>query len=171
MAEIVGRESRGEGDADDAERIRSLAASMQFSNCLHGSLSPTIINHTLQFFREEFDAHALAHRCPAKVCAGLIRYRAPPDRGRREATAISTEQSPRQQTVAVDDAKCIRCAACRDIAPADIVIEDRYADTVRCASSPHGGRPLRLTSTDQPGFEVIRLPIISACPQRYSRRS
>ena len=133
MVEILGRTSRGEGEADDVERVKSLAASMLFSNCLHGALSPTIINNTLQFFREEYDAHALAHRCPAKVCAGLIRYRvAGQTAAVAEAAGICPTRAISQTNGQwqIDDAKCIRCSACRDIAPADIVVEDRYADTV-----------------------------------------
>jgi ferredoxin len=31
---------------------------------------------------------------------------------------------------AIDDAACIRCHACKDIAPDDIVIEDKYRDVI-----------------------------------------
>ncbi len=67
MVEILERVARGEAQPDDPERIKSLGASMQFSNCFHGTLSPTIINNTMQYFREEYDAHAVEHRCPAQV--------------------------------------------------------------------------------------------------------
>ena len=50
MVEILERVARGQAQPDDPERIKSLAASMQFSNCFHGTLSPVIINNTMQFF-------------------------------------------------------------------------------------------------------------------------
>jgi NADH:ubiquinone oxidoreductase subunit F (NADH-binding) len=133
MVEILRRTSRGEADPDDVDRMKSLAASMQNSNCFHGQLSPTIINNTLQFFRDEYDIHAHEHRCPAKVCAGLIRYRIA---SQSPAVADAAEVCPTGAIAQVEgqwqieDAKCIRCNACRETAPADVVVEDRYRDVV-----------------------------------------
>jgi NADH-quinone oxidoreductase subunit F len=133
MVEIFHRTSRGEGDADDIERLQSLAASMQYSNCFHGTLSPTIMTNTLERFREEFDEHALRHRCPARVCESLIRYRVASS---TPAVGTAATICPTDAIVQakggwqIDDAKCIRCDACRDIAPDDIIIEDRYTDAV-----------------------------------------
>jgi len=134
MVEIFERTARGEADPDDIPRLRSLDASMQYSNCFHGTLSPTIMRNTLEHFRDEYDAHALEHRCPTKVCAGLIRYRVA---SQSPAVAVAAAICPTGAIVAaaaeawqVDDAKCIRCNACRDVAAADIVVEDRYADVV-----------------------------------------
>jgi NADH:ubiquinone oxidoreductase subunit F (NADH-binding) len=133
MFEIFSRTARGEGQSDDVAQLKSLAASMQYSNCLHGALSPTIMNHTIQHFREEYDAHTLEHRCPAKVCPGLIRYRITKQTPAvAEAAAICPAAAIAQQggAWAIDDAACIRCHACKDIAPDDIVIEDRYRDVI-----------------------------------------
>jgi NADH-quinone oxidoreductase subunit F len=133
MVEILRRAARGQGEASDVGHMKSLAASMQNSNCFHGQLSPVLINNTLQFFREEYDAHALEHRCPAKVCPDLIRYRVV---SQGEKVAAAAEICPvsaikgQPGTWSIDDAACIRCDACRDVADGDIVIEDRYADTI-----------------------------------------
>jgi len=133
MLEILRRASRGEGDATDVDRMKSLAASMQNSNCFHGQLSPVIINNTLQHFRDEYEEHALHHRCPAKVCAGLIRYRVAsqgamlPEAARICPTEAIVQQDGRW---AISDERCIRCDACRDIANGDIIVDDRYTDTV-----------------------------------------
>jgi NADH-quinone oxidoreductase subunit F len=133
MLEIFRRTSRGEAEDADIERLQSLDASMQYSNCFHGSLSPTIMRNTLRFFREEYDAHAVEHRCPAKVCAGLIRYRVA---NQSPAVAEAADICPTAAIVQdngawrIDDAKCIRCNACKEHAPADIVIEDKFQDTI-----------------------------------------
>jgi flavoprotein len=106
---------------------------MQYSNCFHGTLSPTIMTNTLERFREEFDEHALRHRCPARVCESLIRYRVASS---TPAVGTAATICPTDAIVQakggwqIDDAKCIRCDACRDIAPDDIIIEDRYTDAV-----------------------------------------
>ena len=133
MLEILRRASRGEGESDDVDRMKSLAASMQFSNCFHGTLSPTIINNTLQHFREEYEVHAHQHRCPAKVCQGLIRYRIAgesPEVASAAAICPTGAIAQSDGKWAIDDAACIRCGACRDIAPDGIVVEDRYLDAV-----------------------------------------
>jgi hypothetical protein len=134
MVEILRRTSRGEADPTDPDRIKSLAASMQYSNCFHGTLSPVIINNTMAYFREEYDAHARDHRCPAKVCDGLIRYRVA-----NQTAAVADAAAPICPTNAIvqrdgqwmiDDAACIRCHACVEVAPNDIVIEDKYAGAI-----------------------------------------
>jgi NADH:ubiquinone oxidoreductase subunit F (NADH-binding) len=133
MLEIFRRTSRGEAEDNDVERLQSLDASMQYSNCFHGTLSPTIMRNTLKWFREEYDAHALEHRCPAQVCAGLIRYRVA---NQSPAVAEAAEICPTQAIVQdngqwrIDDAKCIRCNACKEHAPSDVVIEDKFQDTI-----------------------------------------
>jgi len=134
MVEIFERTARGEADPDDIPRLRSLDASMQYSNCFHGTLSPTIMRNTLEHFRDEYDAHAVEHRCPTKVCAGLIRYRiarqSPAIADAAEICPVGAIVQDAALAWQVDDATCIRCNACRDVAPADIVVEDRYADVV-----------------------------------------
>ena len=133
MVEILERTARGEAHPDDPNRIKSLGASMQYSNCFHGTLSPVIINNTMQFFREEYDAHALEHRCAAQVCDGLIRYRIT---RQSDAVAEAATICPTRAIVqrgdewTIDDAACIRCNACREVAPGDIVIEDKFRDVV-----------------------------------------
>ncbi len=133
MFEIFKRTADGLAEPHDIPRLQSLDASMQYSNCLYGTLSPTIMRNTLKYFREEYDAHALHHRCPAKVCAGLIRYRVAKQ---SDDVASAAEICPTRAIAqhggawAIDDAKCVRCNVCKERAPGDIVIEDRYGDTI-----------------------------------------
>ncbi|MEX2224840.1 MAG: NADH-ubiquinone oxidoreductase-F iron-sulfur binding region domain-containing protein [Dehalococcoidia bacterium] len=131
MLEIFNRTARGEAEESDVPRLESLGDSFQYSNCFHGSLSPVIMRNTMTHFRDEYDAHAIEHRCPAKVCPDLIRYvvvnQSP---AVQEAAKICPTDAIVEQQGAwvIDDAKCIRCNACKDIAPDDIKIEDRYKD-------------------------------------------
>jgi NADH-quinone oxidoreductase subunit F len=133
MVEILERTARGEAVPEDPERIVSLAASMQYSNCFHGTLSPVIINNTMRFFREEYDAHAIEHRCPAKVCPGLIRYRVVNQSPKiAEAAPMCPTGAIVEQQGAwrIDDAKCVRCNACAELAPDDVTVEDRFLDVI-----------------------------------------
>jgi NADH-quinone oxidoreductase subunit F len=133
LFEILHRTSAGLAEESDPESIASLAASMQYSNCFHGTLSPTIVNNTIKYFRDEYDAHALEHRCPAQVCDGLIRYRvANQTSAVAEAAALCPVKAIAQAGGAwqIDDAKCFRCHVCKDVAPQDIVIEDKYQGAI-----------------------------------------
>jgi Fe-S-cluster-containing hydrogenase component 2 len=107
---------------------------MQYSNCFHGTLSPVIMRNTLKYFRDEYDEHALRHRCPTKTCAGLIRYRVA---NQSVDVAAAADICPTDAIVrdphgawTIDDARCIRCNACKERAPSDISIDDRYGDTI-----------------------------------------
>jgi NADH-quinone oxidoreductase subunit F len=133
MLEIFKRTSMGESHEWDIDHLNSLADTMVYSNCLHGGLSPVIMRHTIAYFRKEYDAHALEHRCPAKVCSGLIKYEV---QRQTPAVAEAADICPTDAIVhadgkwRIDDAKCVRCNACKEHAPDDISIEDRYGDTI-----------------------------------------
>ena len=150
MLEIWKRASRGEGDPADYDLLRSLEASLPYSNCLHGGLSATIMRHTLNHFQAEVDVHRLEHRCPSKVCPGLIRYTVV---NQSSAVAEAADICPTDAIVqergswTIDDAKCVRCNACKDIAPDDISIEDRYTD-----ESP---MPVRQRATVNPQYVTL----------------
>jgi NADH:ubiquinone oxidoreductase subunit F (NADH-binding) len=79
MHQIFERTADGGGRIEDRHSLESIAASLQFSNCAHGQLSPTIMRNTLRHFDAEYVAH-LAHdgqpgQCEALRCAGLTRFR------------------------------------------------------------------------------------------------
>ena len=139
MLEIFRRTARGEGHASDVPRLQQLGDTMVYSNCLHGGLSPVIMRHTLAHFLDEYNAHAFEHRCPNKVCPGLIKYTVT---GQSPAVAGAADVCPTDAIVqrdgawVIDDAKCVRCNACKEVAPDDIAIEDRYGDTIPLRPSP-----------------------------------
>lgn len=139
MYEVFRRTARGEAHPADPQLLESLSATFQYSNCFHGSLSPVIMNNTMKHFRDEYDAHAVEHRCPTKVCAGLIRYVV-----ERQTPAVA-EAAPICPTSAIvqdggawaiDDAKCIRCNACKEVAPDDIAIVDKFAGVIPVRPAP-----------------------------------
>jgi len=139
MYEIFRRTARGEAHPADPQLLESLSATFQYSNCFHGSLSPVIMNNTMKYFRDEYDAHAVEHRCPAKACPGLIRYVVEHQAAAvADAAAICPARAFVQDAGAwaIDDAKCIRCHACKDVAPEAIAIVDKFADAAPPPASP-----------------------------------
>jgi|CXWL01.1.fsa_nt_gi NADH-quinone oxidoreductase subunit F len=131
MVEIFERTARGEGRERDVTDLKQLETSLQNSNCLHGGLSSTIMRNTLQYFRDEYNVHVFDHRCPAQVCQGLIRYvvvgNSP---ALAEAAAICPDHIAASGPQPSGDGRCARGGACREAAPDDIAIEDRFANVI-----------------------------------------
>ena len=126
MLDILERLCCGEGRDDDLEQLETLAhAVKRGSLCGLGKTAPNPVLSTLQYFRDEYEAH-LAGRCPAGVCKALVRYRITDDcvgcticAQRCPADAIA----PRPYQVhEIDPDQCIRCGTCRDVCPADAVV-------------------------------------------------
>jgi NADH-quinone oxidoreductase subunit F len=132
--EILQRWTRGEGRESDFEHIKLLGNTLLYSNCVHGQASPTVALNTLSFFEDEVREHVFEKRCRAKVCKGLIRYQVSrQDPGLAEAEAIC----PTNAVVKKDDAQtgtayeidqslCIKCDACREVAPQAIEVVDAF---------------------------------------------
>lgn len=131
VVEILRRISRGGGRESDIDKLEDIAKTMFWSNCQHGQLSPNSFRSAIRFFREELIEHIVEKRCRAQVCAGLVEYRIT-DQGAPElpeAAAICPTAAIRSEggKYEIDDVLCIRCGACKEIAPAAIELRDCVA--------------------------------------------
>jgi NADH-quinone oxidoreductase subunit F len=133
MVEIFRRIGRGGGRESDYDKMDILGQTLQYSNCVHGSASPTIMLRTKDYFRDEIDVHMQERRCPAKVCKELIRYEVS---GKSDALKDAADICPTDAVVedegkwSIEQAKCIRCNACKEVAPNDIQIVDALTDAL-----------------------------------------
>lgn len=127
--EILRRISRGGGREADIDNLEQLVQTLVWSNCLHGQFALTTFKSSLKAFRAEYLEHIVDKRCPAGVCAGLIEYRVRTQGDPALAAAlaicptVAITEDRGQYTL--DDALCIRCGACKEVAPAAIEIRDR----------------------------------------------
>ena len=130
MVEIFERITSGQGKPSDIDTLQLLAQTLQWSNCAHGQLTPTAPLSAIRNFREELDAHIREKRCPARACPGLINYEVSAQgEGLADAAAICPTGAVVQQggRYRIDDARCIRCDACREVAaPGMIQVVDRF---------------------------------------------
>ena len=125
MLDILTRLCTGEGRTGDLERLEELARSVkQSSLCGLGKTAPNPVLSTLNYFREEYEAH-LEGRCPAGRCKALITYSITDDcigctlcaqHCPSDAIAMTPYQKHR-----VDAEKCTRCNTCKAICPQDAV--------------------------------------------------
>ncbi len=134
MVEIFNRIASGKGRPDEYDKMRFLGESFQWSNCVHGQASPTIMLKSAEYFREEIDEHILHKRCPARVCPELIRYEVSGDSERLpEAAAVCPTEAVVQGNGAaaggwrIDQERCVKCDACREVAPDAVRVVDAMA--------------------------------------------
>ena len=80
----------------------------------------------LRFFREEFDAHVLDHRCPAGECHRLTDLRIDPVRcdGCGDCVVVCPENAITGEVGSdhvIDPERCSRCGLCIPCRPYDAI--------------------------------------------------
>jgi NADP-reducing hydrogenase subunit HndC len=123
MLEYLDRFSQGQGSLADMVKLESLAEAIKDGSlCALGGSAPNPVLTSLKFFRDEYLAHIVDHRCPAGVCKDLITYRINPEicngcglcaRTCPEKCITGEKKKPHT----IDTAACIRCGACMDVCP------------------------------------------------------
>ena len=129
LLEILRRIASGRGRPSDLEIIRLLADTMRYANCVHGQAAPTAVMSMFRFFEEELMEHIERKRCPAKACRGLVHYEVVHHSDRLpQAEAICPTQAVVREngSYRIDQAKCIKCDACREQAPYAIALLDDF---------------------------------------------
>ncbi|MRR28907.1 NADH-quinone oxidoreductase subunit NuoF [bacterium] len=121
LLEILTRICEGKGMDGDIETLEFLCEQIKTNSlCGLGQGAPNPVVSTLQYFREEYEAHIYEKRCPAKVCKGLIRYEI------QAATCtgctvcarncpVSAISGERRQAHQIDPDTCIRCGICMQV--------------------------------------------------------
>jgi NADH:ubiquinone oxidoreductase subunit F (NADH-binding)/NADH:ubiquinone oxidoreductase subunit E/Pyruvate/2-oxoacid:ferredoxin oxidoreductase delta subunit len=115
----------GKGKKDDLEKLEEIAhKTKQGSLCGLGKTAPNPVLTTLNYFREEYEAH-LNGICPAKRCKELITYTIDEtcigctvcaQRCPGGAIAIT----PYQRHM-IDQTKCVKCGTCLQVCPTESV--------------------------------------------------
>ncbi len=74
MFEILTRICKGEGREGDIEMLIKLGNEIKDTAlCGLGQTAPNPVLSTIRYFRDEYEAHIKEKRCPAGVCADLVR--------------------------------------------------------------------------------------------------
>ncbi len=73
MLEILTRITEGKGREDDIDTLLDIAKTVkECSLCGLGQTSPNPVLSTINYFRDEYDAHIREKKCPAAVCDTLM---------------------------------------------------------------------------------------------------
>ena len=128
MQEFLDRFSKGQGTPGDIDELQSLAqAILDGSLCGLGGTAPNPVLTSIRYFRDEYLAHIVEHKCPAGVCRDLITFSIEPEtcngcglcaKNCPQACITGKKKKPH----AIDEKACVRCGVCRDVCPVDAVL-------------------------------------------------
>jgi NADH-quinone oxidoreductase subunit F len=127
MLETLERITNGSGRSDDLDRLLSLASIVKDGSlCGLGQTAPNPVLTTVKYFRSEYEAHIGEKRCPAKVCAALIRYSIDESRcvgcGRcAKNCPVKAISGSLKNPHRIDDALCVRCGLCAKNCPVSCI--------------------------------------------------
>ena len=113
----------GRGEPGDLELLEAIAeVTKSASLCALGQTAPNPVLTTIQYFRDEYEAHINEKRCPAGVCKSLFSYYIDP--AKCKACMICLRNCPVEAIIGgkgdihvIDQEKCTKCGTCFDMCP------------------------------------------------------
>ncbi len=120
MLEILVRITEGEGTEEDLSILEELAKSIKNNSlCGLGQTAPNPVLTTIKYFRDEYIAHVVDKKCPAKVCKKLLTYTIIPEKC--TGCVVCAKNCPsncitgeRKEVHFINQDDCIKCGICYD---------------------------------------------------------
>jgi len=124
MLNIMEDITAGRGKIEDIDLLLALAEDVKIGSlCGLGKTAPNPVLTTLRYFRDEYEAHILEKRCPARVCPELTAYYILPDKCDRACEhcvlTCPTEaiKGGKGEVKIIDQEKCSKCGTCLEVCP------------------------------------------------------
>lgn len=118
MLEILEDIAAGRGKLEDIDLLLELAnAVKKGSLCGLGQTAPNPVLTTIRYFRDEYEAHIVGKRCPARACKALLSYRIMADKcigchSCAKACPTQTIRGEKKGVHIIVQSGCIRCGMC-----------------------------------------------------------
>jgi NADH:ubiquinone oxidoreductase subunit F (NADH-binding)/(2Fe-2S) ferredoxin/Pyruvate/2-oxoacid:ferredoxin oxidoreductase delta subunit len=127
MLTTLERICAGGGQPGDVEYLLELGEDIKNSSlCGLGQTAPNPMLSTIRYFRDEYEAHIVDKKCPAKVCKGLIQYTILPEKCTgclvclRNCTSNAISGARREVHV-INPQLCTRCGVCLNVCKFDAI--------------------------------------------------
>ena len=130
LLEYLEKITSGKGTLSDLDDMRDLASVIQVGAlCALGQTAANPILSTLQNFPEEYKAHIVDKKCPAKICKNLMEYKIDPELCRgcsacSRQCPVNAINGELKSAFVIDPEKCIKCGTCLDICRFGAVYKD-----------------------------------------------
>ncbi|MFH1383069.1 MAG: NADH-quinone oxidoreductase subunit NuoF [Chloroflexota bacterium] len=116
--------TKGEGKMADLATLEELARDIKSGAlCGLGKTAPNPVLTTLNYFRDEYEAHIKEGRCPALMCPPLITYYIIPEKCERSCDAcvgtctVEAISADKKRIKVIDQEKCVKCGTCLTACP------------------------------------------------------
>ena len=121
LLEILNRICNGEGEEEDIIFLEELGKAIKDASlCGLGQTLPNPVLSTLQYFKDEYEAHIKEKKCPAGVCKALVQYSV--DKEKCNGCLLCAKNCPqnaitgkRKEPQTIDQDKCIKCNMCYEV--------------------------------------------------------
>lgn len=124
MLKVLENITNGKGTMADIDLLLELAEDIKGGSlCALGGTAPNPVLTSIRYFQDEYEAHILEKRCPAKVCTNLTAYFILQDKCDRSCEhcvlTCPTEAigGGMGKIKHIDQEKCVNCGTCRDVCP------------------------------------------------------
>ncbi len=124
MLKVLENITNGKGKMEDIDFLLDLAEDIKGGSlCALGGTAPNPVLTSIRYFQDEYEAHVLEKRCPAKVCTNLTAYCILQDKCDRscEHCVLTCPTEAIGGGVGkikhIDQEKCVNCGTCRDVCP------------------------------------------------------
>ena len=121
LLEILNRICNGEGEEGDMILLEELGKAIKDASlCGLGQTLPNPVLSTLQYFKNEYEAHIKEKKCPSGVCKALIQYFV--DKEKCTGCLLCVKSCPqnaitgqKKEPQTIDQDKCIKCNMCYEV--------------------------------------------------------
>ena len=120
ILEILNRICEGKGEPEDIESLKNLSYIIKDSAlCGLGQTGPNPVLSTLRYFLDEYNAHIIEKRCPAKRCVALLKFEIDPEICTKcglcfKSCPTGAIEWKKKQVAKIDKSKCVKCMTCFD---------------------------------------------------------
>ena len=127
MLEILIRITEGNGKIGDIEKLEELSYQIKTTSlCGLGQTAPNPVLTTIKYFRDEYEAHIIDKRCPAKSCVNLLTYEVVEENCTgcglcAEKCSVNAIFGKAKIPHFIDQNLCIKCNACYEVCEYDAI--------------------------------------------------